>query len=105
MILASGPTTMDRMRSGFRRRATRPASLLTTGPIAAAIRSRAFAVAAGKRASGEYVPRRGEKAPKYRSNRVSPRSNCGSRAASASGLNRATVRRSPSPSTPICFAR
>ena len=50
---ASGPTTTERSFSGLLLRAARPASLLTTGPISAASRWRAFAVAAGNRASGE----------------------------------------------------
>jgi len=59
MILARGPTTTERSWSGSFFLAARPASLLTTGPIALAIHCRAFAVAAGIRASGEYLPSRG----------------------------------------------
>ena len=50
---------MERTRSGSFFFATRPASLLTIGPIAAAMPIRAFAVAAGNRASGEFLPSRG----------------------------------------------
>ena len=53
MIRASGPTTTERSFSGSLLRAARPASLLTTGPISAAMLWRALAVAAGNRASGE----------------------------------------------------
>jgi hypothetical protein len=59
MIFARGPTATERMRSGSFFLASRPASLLTIGPIAAAMRVRALAVAAGNRASGEYLPSRG----------------------------------------------